>query len=119
MGALFALEAGKSWLFTRSQTAEERLIRLVQAGQHVLQDVAVNRRVCRHLGAEVFQFGFLSVAQEGDATLPIHGAALLQGGVVERATAPQNRSQRPLLFGCWLELVVEGLAHRFWHRYTS
>jgi hypothetical protein len=41
--------------------AKERLIGLVEPCQYVLQDMALDRRVFRHGGADVLEFGFLLV----------------------------------------------------------
>jgi len=41
----------------------------------------------------------------------VGGDALLQGGVVERAAAPEHFVQRSLLSWCRTELLLERLAH--------
>ncbi len=56
-------------------------------------------RVLGKRGADVLQFGFLLKARDGDATPLPGGDALLQGGVVEIAAAPQDDFKRPLLCG--------------------
>ena len=61
----------------------------------------------------VLQLGFLLVARDRDVA-PLPGRdALLQGGVVEHATAPEHLLQRPLLGGRRPQLLLVGLAHRW------
>ncbi len=67
--------------------------------------------VLRELRADGLQFGFLLVARDGDVAALPGGDALLQGGVVELAAAPQHFLQRPLLGGRGTQLLFVGLAH--------
>src|SRR5262249_19248311 len=60
--AVPSLKAWKSGLFTGLQPTEECLIGSVEAGQHVLQDVAVDGRVRWHLRPQVLQLHFLLIA---------------------------------------------------------
>ena len=62
MPAVAPLIAGKSRLLARLHPEKERLIRLVQPRQHVLQHMAVEGGVLWHGGAEVLQLRFLAVA---------------------------------------------------------
>jgi len=57
--AVLAVKAGKARLFSIRQAAEERLLRRVEAGQHVLQDMALDAGVLWHLRAQGLQLGFL------------------------------------------------------------
>src|SRR5258708_36094288 len=59
-----------------------------------------------------FNSNFLRIAREGHATLAVEADALLQRGVVERTTAPQDRLKLTLLDGRWLELLLIRLAAR-------
>src|SRR2546429_673089 len=54
-----------------------------------------------------------------DQRTAIRGDALFQRGVVERTTVPQNRSQRPFLFGRRLEFVLVGFAQTLAHKHPS
>ena len=116
---MLALDPGKARLFSIRQAAEERLVRLVQAGQHVLQDMAMamamDAGVLWHLRAPGFQLGFLLRAREGDVAALPGGDALFQGGVLERAAAPQDELKLALLAGCRPQFLLERLAHRLWH----
>src|SRR5260221_772136 len=71
------------------------------------------------LGTDGREFGFLLVAREGDAPLAVQADALLQGGVVELAAAPEDLVQRPLLGRRGPQLLFVGLAHGLWHGYRS
>jgi len=57
--AVLAVKAGKARLFSIRQAAEERLLRRVEAGQHVLQAMALDAGVLWHLRAQGLQLGFL------------------------------------------------------------
>ena len=103
------MKARVAWRrFPFTNAAEERLIRLVEPRQHVLQDVAVDGRVFGHRRAQVLQLGFLLVARDGDAPLFPEKDALLQRGIVERAAAPQDRFKLALLVGRGLHLELVG-----------
>jgi hypothetical protein len=84
------MKAGEAWFFTILDAAEEGLVRLVQAGQDILQHMAVDGGVFRELLTDRLQLGFLLIPREGDVAALPGGDALFQGGVVERATAPQD-----------------------------
>src|SRR5215472_3106407 len=86
---VLALEAGAARLLPMLDTAKERLIRRVQPRQHILQDMGVVRTVLWPLSAQCLELGFLLGAAHREATLSPQRDALLQGGVVARATAPQ------------------------------
>ncbi len=64
VASLGAREAG---LLARLHPAEERLVGLVQAGEHLLQDVAVDGGVFPEVLADALQRGFLLVARDRDA----------------------------------------------------
>ena len=111
MPAAAPLEAGKARLLPRLHAPEERLVRLVEPGQHVLQHVAVDGGVFWHLGPDGFQLGFLGQARDGDVAALPGGEALLKRRVVERATAPEHGLQRPFLGGRRAQFLLVGLAH--------
>ncbi len=123
-----SLEAWEAGFLAALYPAKERLVGLVEAGEHVLEDVAVDGSIVRERGAHGLQFGRLVEARDGDmAPLP-RGDALLQRGVVEIATAPEHCVQRLLLGGCRPQLLFVRLvrrvrrvrrAHGLWHGYTS
>src|SRR5260370_40360123 len=81
--------------------------------------MAMERGVLRHRRPQVLQLGFLLVAREGDAALFPERDALLQGGVVERATTPQDHFKRALLGGRGPESLLIGLAHGLSHNYFA
>src|SRR6516162_5848109 len=56
----------------------------VESRGYILQDVTVNGRVLRNLGANVLQIRLLAVAREGDAARLIGNIALLHDRVGER-----------------------------------
>ena len=60
--AVAPLETRKARLLAPLDATEERLIRLIQPRQHVLQDVAVNGRILGELRANVLEFRFLLIA---------------------------------------------------------
>jgi hypothetical protein len=67
-----ALEAREPCFLPVLHPPEERLIGLVETGQHVLQHVAVNSRVLRELRADGFQLRFLFKPRDRDV-LPLPG----------------------------------------------
>src|SRR5262245_316838 len=95
MVPLLTLNAREPRHVPRLPATEEGLLRLVQASQHILEDVAVDGGVLRHLRTKRLQLGFLLIAGEGNAPLSVEEEALLQCGVIERAAAP--RYTLPLL----------------------
>src|SRR5260221_11425695 len=110
--AVAPLETWESSLLAALHPSEEGLIGLVEPGEHVLEGVGVNGRVCGELGADSLQFRFLLVARDGDvAPLPSRDA-LLHSGVVEIAAAPEDCIQRALLGGRGPQLLFVRLAHR-------
>ncbi len=109
--AVLALEPGKARLFSMRQAAEEGLVRLLEAGQHVLQDMAMDAGVLWHLRAQGFQLGFLLIAREADVAALPGGDALFQGGGRERAAAPQDALKLALLGGRRPQLLLLRLAH--------
>src|SRR5258706_14645876 len=115
--AVAPLKARETWLFPPRQTTEERLVRLVQPREHILQDVCVDRSVLREIRPQVLQLCFLLVARDRDAAPLPSGDALLQRRIVERAAAPQVKLQRPLLLGRRLQPVLVALAHALGHDY--
>src|SRR5258707_11370109 len=74
--------------------------------------MGVDTGLLRHIHAQVLELRFLLVPREGHAALLPQRDALLQGGVVERATAPQDRLKLALLSGCRLELLLVSLVYR-------
>ena len=66
MEALAALAAGETSFLASLQAPEERLIRLVQPRQHVLEHRTVEGGVLGQLRAEVLEFSFLLEARDGD-----------------------------------------------------
>jgi hypothetical protein len=77
MEAIPPLETREASLLAALHPAEERLIGLVEPGQHILQHMAVDCGVLWELGADGLQFGFLFIAREGDASPLVGGDALL------------------------------------------
>src|SRR5215467_10403980 len=76
--AIAALEAGEPRPLTALHAPEERLIRLVQPRQHILQDVAVDVRIGWKLSPDLLHLGFLLEPGDGDVA-PLPGSnALLQ-----------------------------------------
>ena len=74
--------------------------------------------VLRKLRTDGFQFGFLLEPRDGDVAPLPGGDALLQGGVVEIAAAPQHLIQRPLLGRRGTQFLFVRLAHSLLiHRY--
>src|SRR5260221_10951763 len=64
------------------------------------------------LSTDSLQLGFLLVARDGDVAPLPGGDALLQGGVVELAAAPEHVVQRPLLSGRGSPFLFVRLASR-------
>jgi len=89
----------------------------VEPRQHLLQHVAMEGRVLRQLSAEVFQFRVLLRAMDRDSARSPPGNALFQRRVVERATAPQDKLQRPLLLGRRPQPVRVARAQALGHDY--
>src|SRR5262249_49918216 len=108
--AVASLEAGEARLLAPLHAAAERLIGPVESRQHVWPDMRVDGRVFGDLGADRLQLRCLLVAADADAASLPRGDALLQGGVVELAAAPQDFVQRPLLGGRRTTLLLECLA---------
>src|SRR5262249_36561909 len=110
--AMASLEAWEPRFLTSDNPTEEGLIRLVQAGQHSLQHVAMKGGVFGERGADVLQLCFLLEARGALALAASPpGDALFQRAVVECAAAPEHLVQRPLLGGRWLVFFLVGLAH--------
>jgi hypothetical protein len=107
------LEAGKPRLLAICDAAKERLTGLVEASQHVVPDAAVEGGVRRERRPESLQLGLLVGAREGDVAALPGGAALCQGGVGERAAAPEHLLQRPRLARCRTQLLHVGFASRW------
>src|SRR5262249_51621026 len=108
-GAVAPLEARNAWFLAVRQPAEDRLIGRVQPGQHRLQDLRVEGGVCGERGAQGRELGLLLDAGGALALPPPPpGEALVQGGVVEHATAPEHLLPLALLLGRRLELLVVG-----------
>ena len=88
-----ALEAGIAWLLAPLDPLKERLIGFVEPGQHILQDVAVESIILGEgVRRSLASFRFLGEAFHRDVAAVPGGLALLEGHVVERATAPQTTS---------------------------
>src|SRR5262249_4966559 len=101
--------AGETRLLPALRPAKERLVRLIQSRQRVLQDMGVNGGVRWELSADGLQLRFLLQAREGDVTSLRGGETRRQGGGVERAAAPQDVVQRPLLRAGGTELLLVGV----------
>ena len=86
--AVAALEPWETRLLAPLDATKERLVGLIKPGKHILQDVAMDGLVLRHLGANGLEFGFLLVARDRDAAPLPGGDALLEGGVIEIAATP-------------------------------
>src|SRR5216683_3207165 len=109
--AVAALEAWEAGLLAPLHAAEERLVGLVEAGEHILEDVGVDGRVFGERGAHGLQFSFLLKAGDGSVAPLPGGDALLQRGVVEIAAPPEHVVQRPLLGRRRAQLLFVRLAH--------
>src|SRR5262249_36761349 len=103
--ALASVEARVARCLASLDAAEEGLEGPIYALHHVLQDLAVDRAVLRHLGFDGRKLGLLLVVADRDAALVPGFAALTNGSVVDLATEHQSTVKRPLLFGSGLELV--------------
>jgi len=75
-GAVGSFEAREARLLAALAAAEERLIGLLQAREHIVQHRAVDRLVRWKVRADGLQFRFLLLAREGDAAALPGGAAL-------------------------------------------
>src|SRR5262249_50465120 len=93
-----ALKTRKARRLARLYPPEKGLIGALDAQQHVLQDLGVDLCILWAGRLQVGKFRLLLVVA-GTRALPAlpPGLALLQGAVVERPTAPQDRLQRLLL----------------------
>ncbi len=81
--------------------------------------MGVDRLILRERFADVLQLGFLGVAfHRHVAPLP-GGLTLLQGGIVERAAAPQNDVELALLLRRRPQFLLVGLAYGLGHGYCS
>jgi hypothetical protein len=107
--AVAALEARESCFLASLGSPEERLIGLVEPRQHVLQHVGMDGGVVWKRGADVLQFGFLLVARDRDVAALPGGDALLQGGIVEAAAAPEHLIQCAFLGRGGPQLLFVGL----------
>src|SRR5262249_29464817 len=104
------LGAGEPRVFAGAQSPEERLRGLVQPGEHVVQPLGLEGGRGRECFATRLQLGLLLAACRPPALpAPPPGAALLEGGSGERATAPQDHFKLALLGGRRRELLLEGL----------
>src|SRR5262245_46891620 len=81
--------------------------------------MAVDGLVVWQLRTECFQLGFLLIPCDRDAALTPQRDALLQGGVVEGATAPQDSLKLALLVGGRAQLLLVGFAHIRYHLHVS
>jgi hypothetical protein len=106
-----SLQACKARLLASGSPAEERLLRRVQPRQHILQHVAMESGVLGELGTNVLEIGVLLLPRDADVAPLPGGDALVEGDVVERATAPQHPLQRTLLSGRGPQLLLVGRAH--------
>jgi hypothetical protein len=94
VGAVRAVEARKPRLLPVRDAPEERLVGLLQPGEHVLQPMAVEGGIVWHVRTQRLPLRFLLIAREGDAALFVQTDALLQGRVGEGATMPQDECPR-------------------------
>jgi hypothetical protein len=81
-GAMAPREARESGLLSSLptlKTAEERLLRLVEPRQYLLQEMRVDGGVLWRLGPHRLQLGFLLEPRKGDVAAAVGSAALLQG----------------------------------------
>src|SRR5262249_52920863 len=103
------LEAREAGPLSPLQPPQERLIGLLQAGQDVVEHVAVDGGVLRERCPDRLQLGFPLVARDGGLT-PLPGReALFEGYRVEPTAPPQDTLELPLLVGSGLERVLAGL----------
>jgi hypothetical protein len=110
--AIAPVETGIARRLTILGTPEESLEGAVHSQYHVLQDLAVNLAVFRHLCFDRRKLGFLLVIADRNAALLPCLAALLDGGIVDMATQHDGTIKHPLLFGSRLQLVFERFANR-------
>jgi hypothetical protein len=111
--AVFALESRVARLLARPHPAEEGGKRFVQAGEHILQHLAVDGGVCRKCLLDGGQCGLLLRA--GGAVVRSASPArraLFAGHVIKRATAPYDLGHRRRLLRGGPQLVFVGLARR-------
>src|SRR5215472_739780 len=95
--AILAVESGKAGLLAAGHAAEEGVIGLLQARQHILHDMRVEGAVFGQLRPQGFQLAFLLIARDGHAALLPQEDALRKRSVVEDATAPQDLRKLALL----------------------
>jgi hypothetical protein len=117
--AVPALEAGITGRLAHLDAAEERLKGLVQAVQHILQDLRVEVAVFGPHLLDARQLRRLHGEAHGDVAFLPRQCPFFQPGVVQLAAAPQDRLQHPFLRGRWHQAVLEGFAHTLlFHTYT-
>jgi hypothetical protein len=110
LGAVAPLEAREARLLASLEATEERLIRLVQPRQHVLQDMRVDDGEVGKIGAYFLEFSFLIKPRDGHMAPLVRRDTLLQRSVVEVAATPQDCIQRPFLLRRGTQFLFERLA---------
>src|SRR5262249_41998156 len=93
--AIASLEAGEVCLLALLHAAVERLIRLVEARQHVLEHMTVDGRILGEGCPDVLQLGFLLKAGDRQAAALPGGDALFESDVVELPAPQQDALQLP------------------------
>jgi hypothetical protein len=107
------MKAGETGFLAVRHAPEEGLIGLVQSSQHILQNMAIDGTVLGQVRAQGLEFRFLLIAREGHAALLPQIDTLLKGGVVERATAPQDRLKLARLRLAWASASPDRFCARF------
>ena len=106
------LKTRETRLLAAVDAPEERLVGLVQPGQHILQDMRVDGLILGERSTDVLAFCFLLVPRDGDTT-PLGGDdALLSRRVVQVAATPHHSVKRPLLGRRGRQFLLVGLAYR-------
>jgi hypothetical protein len=78
----------------------------IQPRQRVLQDMAVDGRMVREVGADVFSLGLLLDLRDGDAQLLPGDDTLLKRRVAERAAYSKHAPKRPSCSGVGSSLCL-------------
>src|SRR5262249_42635148 len=118
--ALAPLKPRNAGVLARRHAANEGLRGRVQPSEHVLEHLGLDGGIVREGGASLLEFRLLLRARDPAALAAAPpGEALLQGGGVEQATAPQYLLQRPFLGGWRAELLFVRLPQARCHLSAS